>query len=242
MKDLGKKAPIVEAILHAEFNFSDKIAIEKLDALADSFSKDFPFKQPTVVHEAFVSFSDKVTSSQEQHIDGYRIDSEDRKKVLQARRNSLAFSLLKPYSNGDLLIEEYKGLWEKYTQAVSPKGIGKIGLRNINKFYLPADTYNDYLKCAPDIKMHGEAPLFIGKSALNYNVLSPTHEALGNINIMLQAKGDNRIEVIFDIDVIKHLDSVENNFNLIAKHYSSLRDLKNKLFFGNLDTDGVLYE
>lgn len=235
MEHLGNNAPIVEAILYLEFNFNEEITLEKRQDVANALSSNFPIIKPLYIYESSIELKGESPEANTKRTEGWRGDSQDGKRIFQIMENNLSYSILKPYTDGDELINEYEKLWSKYSEILFPKGITKIGLRNINKFSVPASSYKDFFKISPNIHIDGAVPLCIGFSSQNYIVMSPAHEnAQGNINVVFSAIDGDKIEIIFDIDVFKPLNDTPNNFDLVRGSYQNLRTFKNSLFSGNI--------
>jgi uncharacterized protein (TIGR04255 family) len=236
MKDLGSKAPIVEAMVYLDFSCKEITDVDQLHIIANSLSHKFPEKREIWLYESILQIDNKDKNSsntlQKKELEGLRIESPDRSEVLQIKHNNLSYSQLKPYKGGNHLIQSFKTILDTYKNQREISSIRKMGLRYINNFCMPARNCNEYFKITPEINIASETPLFLGESSQSYTIKSPAHddcEALVSTN--LTGTATQEVNVIFDIDVFKTFEQKE--FKSLEMCYSQLRTLKNDLFFGN---------
>ena len=92
-------APIREALIDIQLELQGEVGSAALDGLYETIRVDCPAKRTkTLIQAQFVGGSE-VRASTRQMDDGFRYDSANGKRVMQAILNSFTFSRLRPYGN-----------------------------------------------------------------------------------------------------------------------------------------------
>lgn len=227
--------PISEALLDIKVKLPKSFEIENFNAVEKRLSK----KYPTIESQKFFRGIHKIIDGEHQAItedegiNGYLYKTEDKKDIVQFKRDGFTFNRLQPYTSWDYLIEETKRLWPIYKEYANPEAITRIAVRYINhiKIPLPIKDFSEYLNVPPYIPE--DLPQSV-LSFLNRITLDGFDDDI-RANITQSLKSDpqdlkNIIVILLDIDVYKVVNSqIENDE--IWECFKKLRKIKNEIFF-----------
>lgn len=229
-----RKAPITEALIDIRVKLpagkNDPIQIRSLrEKIKDQFPQEKEIRHFEMEFQSGPPPEQKTKSS---HI-GYRYDSSDGHRVLQAKIDGFTFSRLRPYENWENLREEAKSMWELYCRVLQPEAVVRVATRYINEIVIPGPLidFDHYLTTCPPI------PRTLPQALAGFftRIVVPHKEKKVDV-IITQAfePGGNpeRISVILDIDVINR-ESLQMNDDIWGT-VDSLRDIKNQVFFESI--------
>lgn len=228
-------APITEALLDIRVEYSREITLAELESFHNLIKEDFPEKQQRIQFTAGFKISPEGPEALQTSgaPDGYLFRSAIDKKVVQARLDGFTFNKIKPYENWTKFRLEARKLWDLYFKMTNPSKITRIALRYINRIEipLPIKDFKEYILGIPDIppKLPQElAHFFIQFTILNRNI-----EANAIITLTMEEPTNNKLPIIFDIDVFR--DNIYmSNETKIWDDFESLRIFKNDIFFNSI--------
>lgn len=236
------KPPIVEAVIdiraRATTVFEESSVRSRLEAKLKGYG--FLDSQREFRHELQVEGG---KSPSQKVIDlgwkGLRFRSTDEKHIAQFNRDGFVFSRLEPYKDWRQLSDEGLKLWKIFKELARPVEIHRIGLRFINRIFLPPDElrYEDYIQPAPASPTGINLPFY---RFMHYDTLAvPGYPYAVNVIRTIQlpeAPGGPGVALILDIDVftIKEFEIAGVEGSMLAQRLTEMRWLKNKIFFGSI--------
>jgi len=163
---------------------------------------------------------------------------EEGPQLVQLRRDGFSFNRFPPYADLDEYLPEIKRTWSVFVDLVSPVTIRRIGLRYINRIFLPfgEDIVNldEYLRLGPGLP-HETALKFT--SVLNeYSAIEDVtdHEVKVRMVIDEQERTDQPLPVILDIAGSHRRSADPQVWENIEATILALRGLANAIFRSSL--------
>jgi len=221
------KAPIIEAIIDLRVEPQSGDVMPLLEGLRDTLKGTFPDSHNML--EVAVQIDD-VSGSHTQSINGYRLFSEDKQKVIQIRRDGFGFSLLHPYDRWDGFCDEARRLWDMYRNALQPVAVTRTAVRYINRIDIPLPSIDikEYFRTSPEVSP--DLPQML-QSYLMRLILS--HPESGGTAVIQQAlvnpPNPDTTSVILDIDLFREQE-IPQGEEEIWDLFEQLRDGKNQIF------------
>jgi uncharacterized protein (TIGR04255 family) len=228
--------PIVEAILDIRVLLPKEVGFEKLEAFHDYIKERFPKKQEHKLFKASIELSPKGPGPLETSggPDGYRFQSPDEKKIVQARLDGFTFNKLKPYEKWDVFRSEARELWDYYFQLTNPVKITRIALRYINRIEipLPMKDFKEYILTNPEVAP--KLPQALDRFFMQLGIPNPDIQATALITQTMETPTENqRLPLIFDIDVFRKVNYIGNEPEMWDE-FEKLRTFKNEVFFNSI--------
>lgn len=226
-----KNSPITEAVFDICVQLPLNITLEDVEKYENLINKNYSNKKKSIaIGSTFQIKDSKVKAPKiEQKIRGFVFRNDIEKKVVQSRLDGFTYSKLKPYDRWAPFIKEAKELWQIYCKLVKPTKITRIALRYINeiKIPIPMDDFKDYILTIPEIAP--ELPQGLSEFFMRLTIPSYDIKATAIINETFKPIVNNKLPLIFDIDVFKNVDYNCNSVN-IMKTFNDLRHFKNDVF------------
>ncbi len=228
-------APITEALLDIRVELPQEVTLSKLESFHDRIKENFPEKQERILVKAGIKLSPEGTSVEvpSSGPDGYLFRSPTKKKIVQVRLDGFTFNKLKPYENWEIFrLEAYK-LWNLYFEMTNPVKITRIALRYINRIEipLPMRDFKEYILTIPEIAP--KLPQALANFFMQLVIPNPDIETTAIINQTMEKSINNRLPLIFDIDVFKET-IYAGNIKEMWKEFEKLRLFKNDIFFNSI--------
>lgn len=231
-----KKAPIREAIVEFQFitNNETKLGIEK-------FIKNCKSEYPIVKEKFGFHFTAKLqvetpNLTTNKNNEGYILNSENKKQVIQISNNRFSFHIIKPYNCWSDFLKIAKSLWLTLSECIKIDTVEKISLRYINEINISLDEKGEL---EYDIKMLPNIPENLNVSLNHYFMQIGIKDEQSSIHAIINqsfsAPKDNLLPFIFDIDAFKLQDYTD--WDLMWADMSKIRDFKNKIFFNSLSKE-----
>lgn len=237
------KAPIIEALIDIRVKLPpDKQDLTLIKTFTLALQKLFPgqFPEEKELRDVQMLFEVGPPPRQEtksSHV-GYRYDSKDGKRVIQAKLDSFTFSWLKPYENWEFLRQDSYAAWQVYRDLVKPEAITRIATRFINQIEIPGPLINfdDYLTAAPII------PVALPQAYSSFLTRMAIPDQINQVMIIItqafqQGVNPKVIPVVIDIDVSmeKLFENQTVSWDTMAwDKIDSLRAIKNRVFFESI--------
>ena len=246
------KAPITEALIDIRVKLpADKQNPTLIKALTTEIQKQFPGQFPEEKELRDLQMMFEVGPPQRQetkssHV-GYRYDSKDGKRVIQAKLDGFTFSWLKPYETWEVLREDAHAAWQVYRDLMKPEAITRIATRFINQIEIPEPLtdFDDYLTAAPVI------PKALPQAYSSFLTRMAIPDQINQVMIIItqtfqQGVTPKVIPVVIDIDVFmeKLFENQAESWDTMAwDKIDSLRAIKNRVFFESItETTAELLE
>ena len=228
-------APITEAILDIRAELPEDVTLESILAVQNSIRGRFPEKKERYSYEAGFQFSQEgVSTTPTQHkIDGYLFESLAEKKIVQARLDGFTFNKLKPYENWESFCREGRELWNLYSRIAQPTKVIRIALRYINRIEipLPLKNFEEYILTFPQIAPN--LPQAVTHFFMQFVISNSESEANAMITLAIEKVTDQKLSLIFDIDVSRAAVYIDNK-EKIWSDFEKLRIFKNEIFFKSI--------
>jgi len=249
-----RKPPITEAILDLRVEpRPGASAAELLAGLAD-LSDTFPRRQELPFEQNFLSGAGVASGFSMTFgnlpapvvLGGFRYQSADGRRVLQARHNGFVFSFIgteaERYPGWDNFRAEANALWERYVRAWGPVAVVRVALRFVNRFPMPTPgsgandakpEAQEYLRTL-NIPRPNLTPVQ-GISGFSLQLVLPQTdiEAVAVVNNALETLPGVRPELaslLLDIDVFREGISLAPDDDALWRSLETLRNRKNELF------------
>lgn len=235
---LLSRAPIVEAVIgvsaRAGVPWEEPIISEQLKHRLPEYPSVHSHRE--IRHE--IKIAENTQPEQAVHDMGWRglrCESVDKLRIVQFNRDGFSFGRLKPYESWRQFHQEGVRLLGIYNEVAQPSEIQRLGLRFINRIEFLQDEVKleDFLENPPR-PPHGMNVPFEG--FLHHNTLTVPGYPYGiNVVQTIQpSQGSEGWGVILDIDVFTTEPIVDRS--LLEQHLTTMRWLKNKVFFGSITT------
>lgn len=185
------------------------------------YSKHTPFRNINI---------DTTTMTQKPEIIAYRCISQDKKHIVQFRKDGFTFSRLKPYNSWNESYKEALDLWKKYCEIINPIAITRVATRFINNFQIPLaftkseEYFNTHIQYDHSISPVWNQMFY--RLLLSHNNIKSLIIFDSNINQPTQ-----NVNIIFDIEVFSDNLALEyTNQPALENIFSQLRTTKNTIF------------
>ncbi|MGI8979307.1 MAG: TIGR04255 family protein [Pirellulaceae bacterium] len=231
------RAPIVEGLIDIRVEKSAAVSVQVLKNAADELAEEFPSRKERRIWMGQISLSQAAAASistSAEGPDGIILHTADEKWVAQFRLDGFTFSRLNPYTNWDELRAKAAELWAKYQAAAQPSKIVRVATRFINRIPLPPGesfekTFSTTFSLSPEL------PQAVAGFLLRVVIPFEQEQAVAIVTQSLEGGGT---ECLFDLDVFAEQPE---GFSSEAAwdRLESLRDLKNRLFFGSLTPEAL---
>jgi len=228
-------APITEALLDIRAELPERVTLQDLETFHVNLKDRFPDKQQRMSYRADFKLSPEGSSvdAPPSKPDGFLFHSPIEKKIVQARLDGFTFNKLKPYESWEVFRLEARQLWNEYFKIAHPVKVTRIALRYINRIEipLPFKTFKEYVLTTPDIAP--ALPQGLAQFFMQLVIPNQDTEATAVINQTMETPTDQRLPLIFDIDVFREVVYVDNKEEMWAE-IEKLRKFKNDIFFNSI--------
>lgn len=225
MSQKYSKPPIKEAIFDLQTRneeIFDEQLVQKFLIQFTGYSLKEPLRNINI---------DAVNMTQTTEIFGYRCISEDRKRIVQFKKNGFSFSRLEVYDGWDKSYNEALKLWKKYCEIMNPVAITRVATRFINQFEIPRifskpeEYFSTYIHYDKSISPAWNQ--IFCRLLLSHNNGIKSHIMFdGNVN-----QNTQNVNVLFDIDVFSdNLGLLHSDDSTLNNIFSQLRQIKNEIF------------
>lgn len=229
-----KSAPIIEAVIEIRIEPPESFGKAAVEKLAESFKPEFPKQAPMRLLQMGMAAQNQAedaifTSSQ--GVIGYRLSKDDDSRILQVRRDGLAYSHLAPYTEWTTFRAEASPLWKRYRAAVPEAKLARCALRYINRVDIPGAKIEpfDYFTLYPKIPDQLPQQDVIGM-VMNLQMPQPDIECVAVLNqALVEPAKPGNISIVFDIDIFR-LGIETWQDSQVWAFLDKLRDRKNEIF------------
>ncbi len=160
-------------------------------------------------------------------------------RSFNASHNRLIFNRLAPYGSWEDFIAEARSAWEFYRNAFSEAQVVRIGVRYINRIVIPMIDGKADLEDYLTINLPG--PIDHGLTYTNFLEHSQFQDPKTGLGInwvfALQPSNESsKLPLVLDIGV--HAVGNQAKENNPIQMWETMRELKNRLFFGSFTDKG----
>jgi len=197
-----KNSPIKEVVCEFRFEIESTFDQKIIDLIFNEIKDKFPDKKKGQMHQMEVK-SDLKENKQEFSKSSREFDqffSEDKKTLVQIDKGRLSIHKLEPYQLWQEFCPLIKLVFNSYIKNIKIKSIQRVGLRYINNFEIPAQSFNpkEYFNLRPI--MTGEMPqtlasFFIGTIFVFENGRDNTKVQLAD-----KLLNSDKVSFVLDID------------------------------------------
>ncbi len=230
-----KSAPITEAVIEIRLQPSPTFDLSILQSFADTLKGDFPTCAPMHIVEMGLTVAEQPDQAPAQSFSqtpmGLRLAKLDNSRIVQLRRDGLAYSHLAPYSDWPTFRAEALPLWQRYRAIFPDAKPTRCALRYINRVdipKIPIEVY-DYFALYPKIP---EALPEQDTISMTLSVQMPQRDidCMAVINQIQVAPGKpDHISFVLDIDIFRL--GIESWGDAdVWTFLDKLRDRKNEIF------------
>lgn len=234
------RPPIVEAVIHWQAraqNWPDQ------GELRTKLASEFPgFTWRGAIHHLGISAEvssdpDASVIKQRKNWEGFRLQSDDDKYVIQFTRDGLLFSRVGGYDSWGPFVRDAKEAWRKYLTIAQPVEIQRLGVRFINQVaVVNSDNIREYLQEPPTCPENLRLNEFVYQSTFAVPDL-PFHIRVIKIMQPPILELQKSSGLFLDIGVFTN-SAISTDESELDKALNSIRWLKNRVFF-KLLTDPV---
>ena len=241
------KAPIIEAVIDIQVDARAGATFEALDA-AFADAPTFGYQREGGVMAGRFGFGLSATGDApvphaiSTETIGLRLRSSTEPFVALVRTNGLTVSRLPPYKDWDDLEKEAQRIWALYVGRWAPSKVTRIATRYINNLNLLArhgQSYGDFIEVLTELPP--SLPQMINGFLQQFQIAGEKDEGSVNLALAWDGRADQesgRIPVILDIDAFCQ-QSFDPSTDALWGRLKSLRDLKNRCFFGTLKEEAL---
>ncbi len=225
-----KNPPIVEAVLGLYIGRLPESIIDSFRSCTDKLkSLGYSRLDPLTQHEMKLRFDEGVSSlDREDSPHGLRFTGEDGIHVVQFNRDSFVFSRLGHYESWEQFRNEARKVWEIYSLAAANPQVNRIGVRYINKLYIPdGAAVDDYVLVLP--KIPGAFSPAIQQMFMR--LVLPIEDSRGQLihtQMLMPVERQGFVTLLFDNDF--QFPTVEMTNDHVWELLEEVRDLKDAYF------------
>lgn len=232
-----KNAPVTEALV--DLRASPTVDFTKVDVLTrlkEALSDRYPNHKVTRAFEAKLEIRagqpPVPTSSEGLH--GYFFESPQGRDIAQFRVDGFTYNRLKPYTDGESVVNEALRLWSLFVEVAKPLALSRVALRYINTIGLSdsLDALTQYLTRVPTASEGSPGTLQSFLSRVE--TLDPgTGLRVSTTQALRPGLPAESINLVLDIDAscMRELGISPEELRPIL---NELRKLKNAVFFGSI--------
>ncbi|MBE9100121.1 TIGR04255 family protein [Vacuolonema iberomarrocanum] len=231
-----KAAPSVEAVIHWQAPAGKKLE-------PDSFRKELTQRlpeYPTLQTQQDIQMGMEVPDSSPEFFqrvqwNGFRLQDEQNRHVVQIMQSGVIFSRLEPYERWEIFSAEALRIWQLFVELARPPIIERLGVRHINRIQLESgERPSTYIKMEP----YSLSGLNIAPETFFYK---DTYEVPGypysvhwvrTIQPQQSAPSEHQA-LILDIDVFT-TQLLQLDQDTLTQRLQEMRWLKNKIFFSSI--------
>jgi uncharacterized protein (TIGR04255 family) len=236
------RAPIAEAVIDIQAALKPPPSLRDLEKFSGHLRDRLPLMQAInsfAVNFAADSENGGIQSNASAAQLGYRLSSETNDRILQVRKNGVAYSHMPPYSNWEQFLSEVRPLWDLYSNTFAIESLTRLAVRFINRLQVQTGVDVDsYLTIGPRIPdaVSTHVTGFFTQLVLPVMALGPEYKTIINVGIEPGTAPDST-GLLLDIDVFREQSSPLGPDQLWHE-LELLRQHKNKVFEASI-TDKV---
>jgi uncharacterized protein (TIGR04255 family) len=232
------RAPIAEAAIEIRATLSLPVPEGVYDKFREAVAERYPTHNAMrfLVPHFHIESESEVRTETASSLVGVRLESSDKRTIVQAKSDGLVVSRLSPYESWETLIAEVRSLWAVYFEVFAPSAVMRLGVRYINRIDLDyidgRIDFDTVFTAAPQIPRG--LPQTLESFATRILMPIATHEATLAIVQALEAPTiDGAHFAVLDLDAFTNTlmkPDTDDMWNQLER----LREIKNMAFFESL--------
>ncbi len=231
------KAPVVTAIFQLKFD-NDSVKVDDYLKFDNVLKRDFPKRNESIESSLSISPATKIPLGKAQvsgvtntRRTGYLYFTTDQKEKLILSESEITFSTELPYEGWDVFKGKVMKILCTLSTMMEGVAVRRTSIRFINQFKFdefsdPTEYFNSQISSTEGGMLF---PLMKYGFRLTYDIEEGVYSI---VNQNVEHLPDKFI-YIFDIDVLNR-NNLLFELNTIVDTMESLREIKNKIFFGNV--------
>jgi uncharacterized protein (TIGR04255 family) len=226
------KAPITEALCDIRVAPRDDISFADIEAVAKALSATYPKIEDQYEVSTNLSLAPGGPESVvKQTVMGKRLETEDKKRIIQSQLTGQSVSRLQPYANWADLKAESERAWGIYRSLTKPKSAVRLALRYINRIDIPQNgpiQIEDYLRTYIEVSSEIKSPM--NNFFAQIHIPLPSIEAMCIVNTAALPPATPEVfSILFDIDIFR-VENIPQRDDDMWAVFNALRDAKNEIF------------
>jgi uncharacterized protein (TIGR04255 family) len=232
------RPPIREAIVEVK---CEPVEMRRVHALRERLAAEFPVAKPFRLASVAMNLPDERrgvgSDLSDPHQTGWRCESADGVEVALIRHDGLSYGRVAGYPGWEHFAGRFGALWAEYLAVVQPPEVRRIALRYVNDLRLPVGDqfhFERYLTTAP------RTPAGLPPEIADFLVQMTLPGGADGLQVAVTQATDSsgrapsQLPVIVDIDASwdRTIGVDERLAARLAESLDTLRDLKNRVFFG----------
>lgn len=238
------RPPVREAIIEVR---TEPVALERVTALREAIAGGYPNATPFRLASTALRLPEErrgagVDAASNQT--GWRCESADGAEVALIRTDGLSFGRLSAYPGWDPFVDRCLSVWGRFVDVVRPVEVRSVSARYVNDLRLPVGApfeFERFLTAVP------RPPAGLSPALTDFLVQMTLPGGAEGLQVEVtlatdaSVRHDTTLPVILDIDASWERTLVvdERAPARLQEALATLRDLKNRVFFGML-TDQLL--
>ncbi len=222
-RKIYSKAPVIEALIHFEFQSEPENFSSKLDIFCEYIAQDYP--DCSTIQFMPVDLSNAASS---QRNIGYRLANSSNDRILQLREQSFTFSCLAPYTKWEDMILQALNVWKSYQDLMQNAPLTRVAVRYVNQLNLPLSKLDlkSYLNIYPVIS--SEPPLDLGGYLMQLQIPFPKDNALATVIQVLEPQNLPEVaSTLLDIEVTSTGELADEDLQALLNR---LHKIENQVF------------
>lgn len=244
-----RNAPISEAIVDFRVQAREGITTEQLSKAHSTLADRFPEQIEVWSGRANIQWPAGVraspTMTHEGAATGFHFKSADGLDIAQFRVDGFTYNRLGPYTSWETIYPLVMELWATYVETAQPHMISRLAVRYLNRidlseyFDIPVnlDEFSSALTALPRIP--DGLPNTVSRFLTRVTIHDKQQGIAAHVSQAVDLDKTSRQPVVLlDIDAFNP-SHIEPASDQIAGTLESLRELKNRVFFGSLTENAV---
>ena len=233
-----KNPPLREALI--DIRLSEALPVEwvnKLNTLTfETFAGGQPIKESSVKFEVTAD-KPAMAAVTSDLVVGRRYDAADGAQVIQVRRNGMTLSILKNYTNWDVLRTVAQACWRSFQEISGPVRVTRLAVRYLNAIEIPLGAdYDQYITAGPRIP--SDLPQIVNNFIQRVEIPFEAERAVAIVTQSLAVPAGSYGPTILDIDAFTECSLTGESHEIWTK-LGQLRLVANRIFFSSV-TETVL--
>lgn len=232
------RPPIREAIVEVK---CEPVELRRVGELRERLAAAFPVSKPFRLASVAMNLPEERRAAGSDPADpyqtGWRCESADGVEVALIRQDGLSYGRLAGYPGWEGFVGRFHALWADFVEQARPPEVRRIALRYVNDLRLPVGDqfhFERYLTTAP------RTPAGLPPEIADFLVQTTLPGGAEGLQVAVTQATDSTGRTSTELPVIVDIDAswdrtiaVDDRLpGRLAESLDTLRDLKNRVFFG----------
>ncbi|SCC94912.1 conserved hypothetical protein [Thiomonas sp. X19] len=233
------RPPIVEAVVDFDCDLPPGLELAALKKAArEKFADLYPLAQPRLMQHVQVKAEadGTVNSSLNQGLEAFMFKQADQKQLVQVRKTGFSFNRLAPYEGLETYLPEIERVWSLYREIARPVLVRSLRLRYINRIEIPFQV--GPVDLDKYFKMHNmlvdDKNMTLTGFLSQYSAVERATGSQVAVVLTAQNPEGDKLPIIFDNAATANVELEPMDWQGLLRALATLRDLKNRVFFGTV--------